>query len=140
MDSSSSPPTAANNPAGISLATEQSPLKLHGDQFTRLVWAVVLLGIGCRLLRYLLRFPLWGDECMLAENIIVRTPAGLWEPLDNGQVAPVGYTEASGPSHDSVASMNGPSASSPSLRESSASSPCAPSPCDSSPPFPRSSP
>lgn len=94
MDSSSSPPTAANNPAGISLAPEESPLERHGDQFTRLVWAVVLLGIGCRILRYLLRFPLWGDECMLAENIIVRTPAGLWEPLDNGQVAPVGYTEA----------------------------------------------
>src|SRR5262249_34107226 len=46
------------------------------------------------LVRYLLRFPLWGDECMLAENLLTRTAAGLLAPLDNAQVAPVGFMEA----------------------------------------------
>ena len=60
----------------------------------RIAWFFVILGISLRLLRYLLRFPLWGDECMLAENLITHTPTELLSPLDNGQVAPVGFTEA----------------------------------------------
>jgi len=61
---------------------------------SRLISTVLLLGVGTRVLRYLLRFPLWGDECMLAENIITRTPLGLLQALGNGQVAPFGFTEA----------------------------------------------
>lgn len=49
------------------------------------------LGVCARLVRYLLRFPLWGDEYMVAENFITRDYAGLLEPLDHGQVAPLLY-------------------------------------------------
>lgn len=72
--------------------SDENPL---GPTLTaRLTLLVLFLGVGTRVLRYLLRFPLWGDECMLAENLITRTPLGLLQPLDNGQVAPIGFTEA----------------------------------------------
>src|SRR2546423_374788 len=35
-------------------------------------WAFVALGILLRLARYLLCFPLWGDECMVAVNFLDR--------------------------------------------------------------------
>ena len=44
---------------------------------------------GHRLIRYLLRFPLWGDEAMLAMNFLDRDYAGLMRPLDFHQVAPL---------------------------------------------------
>lgn len=50
-------------------------------------WFLVL-GLVARSLRYLLRFPLWEDECFLCVNFIHR---GYWEllkPLDYAQVAP----------------------------------------------------
>jgi hypothetical protein len=58
------------------------------DRWNRLAWALVGLGIAARLVRYLLAFPLWGDECMLAENFLGRGFADLLRPLDNCQVAP----------------------------------------------------
>jgi predicted branched-subunit amino acid permease len=54
-------------------------------------WAFVALGIVARLLRYLLAFPLWHDECMLADNFLSRSYAGLLDPLDHCQVAPLGF-------------------------------------------------
>ena len=47
------------------------------------------VGIATRLIRYLLRFPLWGDEAMLAMNFLDRDYAGLIRPLDFHQVAPL---------------------------------------------------
>jgi hypothetical protein len=38
----------------------------------RVAWFLILLGIAWRLLGYLLAFPLWGDESMVAVNLIVR--------------------------------------------------------------------
>jgi hypothetical protein len=57
----------------------------------RLVWGFVALGTIIRLVGYLLRFPLWVDECMLAENFLDRTYLELLSPLDNQQVAPIGF-------------------------------------------------
>ncbi len=53
-------------------------------------WIVAFLAIGLalRLVRYLLRFPLWEDEAMLSANLIDRGPLGLLRPLDYVQVAP----------------------------------------------------
>lgn len=54
-----------------------------------LLAAFVLLGAAIRLNRYLLCFPLWGDEACLAANFINRGYAELLRPLDYYPVAPV---------------------------------------------------
>ena len=64
---------------------------LSARRVDQLVWCLVAIGVAARLVRYLLRFPLWGDEYMVAENFITRDYAGLMRPLDNGQVAPILY-------------------------------------------------
>jgi hypothetical protein len=50
---------------------------------------MVALGIGLRLARYLLGFPLWGDEAMVAANFLDRGYADLARPLDYRQVCPL---------------------------------------------------
>ena len=52
-----------------------------------LLW---MLGIGItwRALRWALGMPLWGDEVMLALNILDRSAGELIQPLEMGQVAP----------------------------------------------------
>ena len=58
------------------------------DRWNRVAWMLVGLGVALRLTRYLLAFPLWGDECMLATNFLTRDYADLLRPLDHCQVAP----------------------------------------------------
>jgi hypothetical protein len=55
---------------------------------TRAIWSFVALGMLMRVLRLLLRFPLWGDEAALAANLIDRGFLDLLRPLDYQQVAP----------------------------------------------------
>lgn len=55
----------------------------------RLSFLVVLIGVVWRLTRYLLRFPVWGDEAMLLVNYPGRGYLDLAGPLDNCQVAPL---------------------------------------------------
>ena len=50
--------------------------------------AFLWLGLAARSLRFLLRFPLWEDECFLCVNLIDRGFADLLEPLEYHQVAP----------------------------------------------------
>lgn len=57
----------------------------------QLAWGFVALGVAVRLIRYLLCFPLWIDECLLAENLLDRGYLDLLRPLMNDQVAPVGF-------------------------------------------------
>lgn len=57
----------------------------------RWVWFFVLLGLAARSTRYLLRFPLWEDECFLATNYFDRGFLDLLRPLDLHQVAPMFY-------------------------------------------------
>jgi hypothetical protein len=54
-------------------------------------WAFVALGVAIRLIRYLLKFPLWGDEMLLAENFLDRGFADCLQPLGNRQCAPLLY-------------------------------------------------
>ena len=51
-------------------------------------WGFVALGVVLRLSRYLLRFPLWGDECAMAANFLERSYLQLLQPLEYQQVAP----------------------------------------------------
>lgn len=56
---------------------------------TRATWGFVALGVAVRLLRYLMCFPLWGDEAFLAVNFPDRGYLELLEPLEYGQVCPL---------------------------------------------------
>src|SRR4051812_31198054 len=49
----------------------------------------VALGVLLRVARYLLNFPLWCDETMIAANFLDRGYADLFRPLDYRQVSPV---------------------------------------------------
>ncbi len=51
--------------------------------------ALLAVGLACRLLRYALRFPYWGDEAFLCVNFLDRDYLGLTRRLECFQVAPV---------------------------------------------------
>ena len=84
MKSSSSPPSPdqqvlARSPSKIVVSFLASPITLIG------------FGIPLRTVQYAANPSLWVDESALALNIIQRTYAGLLQPLDYGQAAPVGF-------------------------------------------------
>ena len=54
-------------------------------------WALLVLGVTLRVRQYLFDRSLWLDECLLALNIIRRSPSALLQPLDFHQQAPVGF-------------------------------------------------
>ncbi|MFM7111093.1 MAG: hypothetical protein ACKO26_08110, partial [Planctomycetota bacterium] len=51
-------------------------------------WAFLAIGLCWRVGRYLLDFPIWGDEAMVALNLPGRDYFGLLHGLDHCQVAP----------------------------------------------------
>jgi hypothetical protein len=53
--------------------------------------AVLVLGGGLRLVALVSDRSLWLDECMLALNLVARSPGQLFDPLDWNQGAPVGF-------------------------------------------------
>ncbi|MGH7136163.1 MAG: ArnT family glycosyltransferase, partial [Pirellulales bacterium] len=57
----------------------------------RLMMAFVALAMVARLVRFLLRFPLWEDECFLVSNFMDRGFNDLLLPLNYHQVAPLGF-------------------------------------------------
>ena len=56
-----------------------------------LPFLIVVIGIGPRLAHLLANHSLWLDEAMLALNIVQRPFAGLLQPLDYNQGAPIGF-------------------------------------------------
>jgi hypothetical protein len=66
-----------------------APELLSPRRTQQFIWAFLLLGAAARVLRYLLRFPLWEDECFVCVNILERDYAGLTQPLVYCQVAPI---------------------------------------------------
>jgi len=58
------------------------------ERVSRWLALFLCLGIAARAVRFLLRFPLWEDECFLCVNFIDRGFAELLTPLAYHQVAP----------------------------------------------------
>ena len=56
-----------------------------------IAWLTIGVGILLRLAQYVANRSLWLDEAYLALNISQRSFAGLLQPLDYGQAAPVGF-------------------------------------------------
>ena len=54
-------------------------------------WALVVLGLLWRTVRYALAFPLWGDEAFVAVNFLTRDLGGLARPLEFDQIASPGF-------------------------------------------------
>jgi hypothetical protein len=83
----------AADPSSVPLLPLPDPEGSHPllgrRRLDQLVLAFVVLGVVARCVRYFLRFPLWEDECFLCVNLIDRDFAGLLQPLNYHQVAPV---------------------------------------------------
>jgi len=80
------PPRAEDCPAAAG-----APDVVGDDTARRWAWIFVGIGVFDRVLRWMLGFPLWGDESFLALNLIRRDYEQLTHALDTTQVAPVGY-------------------------------------------------
>lgn len=57
----------------------------------RLGLALLALNLLWRTVRWALDFPIWGDEAFVAVNLDARDLAGLFRPLEYGQIAPLGW-------------------------------------------------
>jgi hypothetical protein len=73
--------------------TPESPLGelLSPRTLRMLTLAALAVGIAWRVIRYALRFPVWGDEAMLCLNVLHRSYAALAQELSYGQLAPILY-------------------------------------------------
>jgi hypothetical protein len=65
------------------------PQSVRSRVITGRLVALVLLGIVWRTARYLLQFPIWGDEAHICLNLIERDYVELTQPLRFAQAAPV---------------------------------------------------
>lgn len=56
-------------------------------------WGLALLALNLlwRAARYCADFPIWGDEAFVAISLDERGYAGLFDPLEYGQIAPLGW-------------------------------------------------
>ncbi|MBY0458998.1 MAG: glycosyltransferase family 39 protein, partial [Gemmataceae bacterium] len=101
QDATTTPPTNRMLPTVRTVqvvSTEPHPLSAPASEPARTcarvraaLVALVLLGGGLRVGPLTSDRCLWIDESMLALNLVNRTPAQLFEPLDHNQGAPVGF-------------------------------------------------
>lgn len=73
------------------VVTVPEPLPRPSRLLPAAMIALVLVGCGLRVAAWMGSRNLWIDESMLALNLVERSPAGLLEPLDWNQGAPVGF-------------------------------------------------
>ena len=80
------------NSASIPSPREASPTPTHDlspRTLKSFALGLVALGVVWRILRYLLNFPIWGDEAMLALNFASFDYGELTSKLSNLQIAPI---------------------------------------------------
>jgi len=75
-------------PGGPAGAPDLDP-RAYARAVRRVLVVFVAVGVALRLARLLIPSPVWGDEAMLAMNLVTRDYAGLTRHLDYAQVAPV---------------------------------------------------
>lgn len=61
----------------------------RGPRLRTLLLAILAFGVAARLARYLLNFPLWGDEAFVAVNFLIRDYVELVKPLLYNQIVPL---------------------------------------------------
>src|SRR5205823_10781141 len=66
-----------------------SPVRASRLTGRRCLVLLLLVGLAARLVRYLLAFPIWGDEAFVCLNLRDHDWLGLAGPLRFDQVAPV---------------------------------------------------
>lgn len=76
-----------NDDLGFGRSTEEQAR----IRFERATLAFLGLAVALRLVRYLLNFPMWCDETMVAVNLLDRSWLDLARPLEYRQVAPIGF-------------------------------------------------
>lgn len=84
----------AREPAGAGARSKDIGDRLSSVEQARVVRFFIALAVVARTVRFVLRFPLWEDECFLVSNFIHRGFADLLEPLNYHQVAPLGFLAA----------------------------------------------
>ncbi len=57
----------------------------------RATWVFLALGVTIRLVRYLLNYPLWGDEAFVAVDFLDRGYRDLLRPMTYHQICPIGF-------------------------------------------------
>lgn len=77
-----------NGPVEL-LPEEVEPIR--GQRLRHWIWFFLALGVLARVVRYMLRFPLWEDEGFLASNFLERGYLDLTGALECRQVSPLGY-------------------------------------------------
>lgn len=79
-----------SSPPAPTLSTPTSTPRRRWS-LTRWVFILVLLNLSWRTVRYLLVFPMWGDEAFVAVNFFDHSFADMFRPLDHNQIVPVGF-------------------------------------------------
>ncbi len=70
----------------------------------------LLIGVLCRLVRFALSMPFYGDETMLLVNYLTRSYGDMFGQIENGQIAPLlfHWVEIAVFQHLSTFRRNGP--------------------------------
>lgn len=64
---------------------------IDDKNFRIISYSLIIIGIAIRLYHYFFNRSLWLDEAMLSNNIISKNWIELLYPLDNRQIAPIGF-------------------------------------------------
>jgi uncharacterized membrane protein len=79
------------NATGMNSSTSTNQLKISFAWERAAAFLLIVFGVLLRVRQYLTGRSLWADEAMLALNIVNRSFAGMFQPLDYDQGAPIGF-------------------------------------------------